>query len=90
MSDETMGSTLRTERLLAERVVCTGTVKWFSTEDGHGWISPDEGDEDLLVEAANLAEAEVTALTEGARVEFEVGVGHEGLEAFQVVAIRTR
>ena len=90
MSEETMGKTLTAERLFAERVVGTGTVKWFSVEDGQGCISPDEGDDDLLVEAANLAEGDFKALTEGARVEFEVDMGHERLEAFRVVSIRGR
>ena len=90
MDDDTMGKALTAERLLAERVVCLGTVKWFSVEDGQGCIRPDEGDEDLVVEAANLSDGDLTALSEGARVEFEVDLGHERLEAFQVVSIRPR
>ena len=89
MSDGALERTLRTERLIAERVMGAGTVKWFSVEQGRGSISPDEGDEDLCVEAGSI-EGGASTLVAGARVEFEVDVGCEGLQAFHVVSVRAR
>jgi len=87
MSDGALEKALMTERLIAERVMGTGTVKWFNLEEGCGCISPDEGDEDLRVEAASI-EGGVNMLVAGARVEFEVDVGHSGLQAFHVISVR--
>ena len=87
MTDALMAQVLREERLLAERVFGAGTVKWFSEVRGFGYISPDEGDECLLVQAENVAAGGLETLTEGARVEFEVHEGRMGLEAFSVVPL---
>ncbi len=73
------------ERLLAERVVATGTVKWFSVETGSGFISPDESDDDLLVESANVVRDGTAPLRAGDRVRFEVCIGRAGLQAVGVV-----
>lgn len=79
---------LTAERLEAERVMATGTVEWFSVEDGYGSICPDEGDDDLFVQAE--ASTDIGALTKGARVRFEVRAGPHGLEAWNVVPIDAR
>jgi hypothetical protein len=47
-------------------------------------ISPDEGDDDLVFMCANRAGGESDPLSVGVRVAFEVDVGHDGLEAFDV------
>lgn len=87
-----MTEALTTERLIAERlradrVMAKGTLKWLSGNKGYGFISADEGDDDLFVESTSSADGGFGTLTEGARVEFEVHEGHRGLEAFGVVAI---
>jgi cold shock protein len=81
---------LLAEWLLAERVVATGTVKWFSAEDGYGFISPDESDDDLFVESANIADGGADVLTAGDRVRFVVCVGRAGLQAVGVVLAEVR
>jgi CspA family cold shock protein len=84
---ERLMAELMAERLMAERVMATGTVKWFSDEKGYGFISADEGDDDLLVTSTSIADGGFKTLTEGARVEFEVHEGRTGLEAFGVVLV---
>jgi len=81
----TIAERLTENRLRAERVVATGTVKSFSVEDGYGFISPDEGDDDLFVEAASIVGGDFDTVTEGTRVAFEVCVGPKGLQAVSVV-----
>ena len=60
----------------------TGTVKWYDTEKGFGFVTSDEG-EDVFVHASTLP-AEVTALKPGARIEFGVVDGRRGKQALSV------
>lgn len=63
----------------------TGTVKWFSAEKGYGFIAPDDGGPDVFVHHSAIPGT--GSLTEGARVEFEVVEGANGLEAEYVRSI---
>jgi cold shock protein len=56
----------------------TGTVKWFNTEKGFGFISPDDGGKDLFVHHSEVKTAGRAMLDEGQKVEFEVGEGRKG------------
>ena len=50
----------------------TGTVKWFNTNKGYGFISPDEGSQDVFVHITALEEAGLRQLDDGQRVTYEV------------------
>ena len=50
-----------------------GTVKWFSSEKGYGFITPDGGGDDLFVHYSNIAGSGFKSLEEGERVTYEVG-----------------
>ncbi len=50
----------------------TGTVKWFNPAKGYGFIEPDEGGNDVFVHISAVAEAGLSILTEGQKVEYEV------------------
>ena len=63
----------------------TGTVKWFNTSKGYGFIAPDDGTEDLFVHYSEIKTEGFASLEEGQRVEFEVGQGKKGPCATQVV-----
>ncbi len=68
---------------MENRLVSTGTVKWFSEEKGFGFIVPDEGGKDLFVHRSNV-ETDDRVLRDGQKVEFEVGQGRKGPEATKV------
>ncbi len=50
----------------------TGTVKWFNPATRFGFIEPDDGSVDVFVNISAVAEAGLSILTEGQRVEYEV------------------
>lgn len=62
----------------------TGTVKWFNEKKGFGFITPDEGSEDLFVHYSNIADDGFKTLSDGQKVEFEAAEGKKGPEALQV------
>ncbi len=64
-----------------------GTVKWFSDQKGYGFITPEEGGEDLFVHYSNIEGEGFKTLKEGQEVEFEVAQGRKGLEAIKVNAL---
>ena len=61
-----------------------GTVKWFNDEKGYGFISPDEGGEDLFVHHTGIAGSGFKSLEEGAKVEYEATRGKKGTQAESV------
>jgi cold shock protein len=61
-----------------------GTVKWFSQEKGYGFITPDEGGEDLFVHFSAIAGSGFKTLEEGEKVSYEVGQGQKGPQAQNV------
>ncbi len=66
--------------------MATGTVKWFSSEKGYGFISQTDGD-DVFVHFSAIEGDGYRNLEEGQRVEFEVTQGPKGLQAARVRAI---
>jgi CspA family cold shock protein len=61
----------------------TGTVKWFNSEKGYGFIAR-EGGEDVFVHFSAIQGNGYKTLTEGERVEFDVAPGRKGEEAQNV------
>ncbi|MFW5899102.1 MAG: cold-shock protein [Jiangellaceae bacterium] len=60
-----------------------GTVKWFNSEKGYGFIAVDGGS-DLFVHYTAIQMEGYRSLEDGQRVEFEVGEGPKGPQAEQV------
>ena len=63
----------------------TGTVKWYDTEKGFGFIASDDG-EDVFVHVSTLPDG-VTALKQGTKVEFGIVDGRRGKQALSVSLI---
>ena len=61
-----------------------GTVKWFNDEKGYGFITPDDGSEDLFVHHTGIAGSGFKSLEEGESVSYEVTQGRKGMQATNV------
>ncbi len=61
-----------------------GTVKWFNDQKGFGFISPEDGGDDLFIHHSNIDGEGHKSLAEGERVEYEPGQGSKGPEATKV------
>ena len=68
-----------------KRMAPEGTVKWFSNEKGYGFISPDDGSEDVFVHHTGITGEGFKSLQEGDKVTYEVTQGRKGLQAENVV-----
>ncbi len=65
----------------------TGSVKKFLDGKGFGFITPDEGDDDVFFHQSEISMEGFRTLDEGQRVEFDVEEGPKGLSAKQVKLI---
>ena len=61
-----------------------GTVKWFNADKGFGFITPEDGGEDLFVHFSAIQVSGYKTLEDGQRVRFEVTQGQKGPQASNV------
>jgi CspA family cold shock protein len=61
--------------------MATGTVKWFNTTKGYGFIAPEDGATDVFVHISAVQNSGMTDLQEGQQVEYELEAGKNGKSA---------
>lgn len=64
----------------------TGTVKWFNDAKGFGFITPDDGGEDLFAHFSSIQMNGFKTLKEGQKVAFEIIQGPKGKQALNITA----
>ena len=64
--------------------MATGTVKWFNDSKGFGFITPDEGGEDLFAHFSAIVASGYKSLKEGDKVTFDVTEGPKGKQASNI------
>ena len=85
-TDQNRASHKGTLNAREENPLATGTVKFFNTEKGYGFISREGGD-DVFVHYSNIEGSGYRSLEEGQAVEFDVAPGRKGEEAQNVKVI---
>ena len=55
-----------------------GTVKWFNTTKGYGFIAPDDGGKDVFVPISALEQSGLTGLADNQKISFELQEGRDG------------
>lgn len=60
--------------------MATGTVKWFNSTKGYGFISPEEGGKDVFVHISALHESGIQQLNDGQKVSYDISISR-GKEA---------
>ncbi len=59
----------------------TGTVKWFNTAKGYGFIQPEDGGHDAFVHVSAVERAGLNGLREGQKIQYELVPGRDGKSA---------
>ncbi|MGO1623435.1 cold-shock protein [Flaviflexus sp.] len=64
--------------------MATGTVKWFNSEKGFGFIAPDDGSDDLFAHFSAINSSGFRTLEEDQKVSFDAERGPKGMQAVNI------
>jgi CspA family cold shock protein len=67
--------------------MANGTVKWFNTQKGFGFIAPDTGGKDVFVHISALERSGLTGLADDQKVTYDVQSGRDGRESAENLAL---
>ena len=70
------------------KVMVDGTVKWFNSTKGFGFIEPEDGGKDAFVHISAVERAGIGTLNDGQKVTYELVSGRDGKEAAENIQIR--
>ena len=70
-------------------VMATGVVKWFNNAKGYGFVTPDDGDQDVFVHFSAITMDGYKTLKEGQKVQFDISEGPKGLHASNLQAVNS-
>lgn len=58
--------------------MASGTVKWFNSTKGFGFIKPDQGDSDVFVHISAVEKSRLRTLNEGQKVDYDITTNEKG------------
>ena len=64
-----------------------GTVKWFNTTKGYGFIAPDSGGKDVFVHISAVERSGLTGLADNQKVTYDLEAGRDGRESAVNIAL---
>ena len=67
--------------------MATGTVKWFNSTKGFGFIEPDDGGNDAFVHISAVERAGLSTLNEGQKISYEVQAGQNGKSSAENLSV---
>ena len=65
----------------------TGTVKFFKTDKGYGFITPDDGSRDVFVHVSAVQDSGLTTISEGQKLKFEIQEDVRGPKATNLAVV---
>ncbi len=67
--------------------MATGTVKWFNTTKGYGFIAPEAGGKDVFVHISDVERSGLSGLADNQKVTFDVEAGRDGRASAKNLAL---
>jgi CspA family cold shock protein len=67
--------------------MATGTVKWFNSAKGYGFIAPEDGSKDAFVHISAVERAGLSSLSEGQKVSYELQPGQGGKSSAENLSV---
>ena len=67
--------------------MANGTVKWFNTTKGYGFIAPESGGKDIFVHISAVERSGLTGLADNQKVTYDLATGRDGRESAENIAL---